>query len=157
MGISERGYTYFEDLKQGDLFWSGEIAVEREEMLEYNRRNDPWPFHIDVEEARKTPFGDIIASGGYTISLMFRSMQGVWFGHGDAWQMLGGFDWQLKFVRPVRADERLRCRWTLLEKIPSRQPERGVWRALNELLAPGDDMVLRIEAAVMMIRRPGGA
>jgi len=63
---------YFEDLNVGDSWTTTEHLVDREEMLAYNRAYDPWPFHVDAEAASKSPFGGLIASGGYTISLMYR-------------------------------------------------------------------------------------
>lgn len=47
---------------------SEETIVDREEMLAYNRRNDPWPFHVDEAAAARTPYGGLIASGRYTVS-----------------------------------------------------------------------------------------
>jgi acyl dehydratase len=47
-------------------------------MLAYNRANDPWPMHVDAEAAAQTPFGGLIASGGYTISIMYRLGTQIW-------------------------------------------------------------------------------
>jgi len=58
---------YFEDLNAGDNWTTTEHLVDREEMLAYSRANDPWPIHVDPEAASKSPFGGLIASGGYTI------------------------------------------------------------------------------------------
>ena len=63
---------YFEDLNVGDSWTSSECPVDHEEMLTYGRAYDPWPFHVNPEAAAKSPFGGLIASGGYTISLMYR-------------------------------------------------------------------------------------
>ena len=40
--------VYFEDLKKGDVFWSDEVLVDPEDMMAYNRKYDPWPFHVDA-------------------------------------------------------------------------------------------------------------
>jgi len=63
---------YFDDLEVGDSWTSSEYAVDHEEMLAYGRTNDPWPIHVNPEAAAKSPFGGLIASGCYTISLMYR-------------------------------------------------------------------------------------
>ena len=65
--------VYFEDLDEGAVHWGSECPVEKDVMLDYGRRYDPWPFHIDEEAAKLSPFGGLIASGGYIISLMYRS------------------------------------------------------------------------------------
>ena len=94
--------VYFEDLDGGQVFLGNEVLVDREEMIEYARKNDPWPFHVDDEAGTRSPFGGLIASGGYTISLFYR------LGHmphntpDSKWAFLGGFDWHVSFPRPVR-------------------------------------------------------
>src|SRR4029453_13178026 len=65
--------VYFEDLVEGKEFVSDEVAIDKDEMLEYARKNDPWPFHVDEEAAKASPFGGLIASGGYAISLYSRA------------------------------------------------------------------------------------
>lgn len=52
---------YFEDLVIGDSFVTDEVTVDDEEMLTYNRRNDPWPFHVDEASAAHNPYGGLIA------------------------------------------------------------------------------------------------
>ena len=38
---------YFEDLSEGDAFWGDEVIADPEEVMAYNRCNDPWPIHVD--------------------------------------------------------------------------------------------------------------
>ena len=64
--------VYYENLDEGLVHWGGECIVDKDEMLEYNRKNDPWPFHVDEKVAAQSPFGGLIASSGYTITLMCR-------------------------------------------------------------------------------------
>ena len=69
---------YFEDFQEGQVFWSGEYSVDHEEMLAYNRQFDPWPMHVDEAVARDFLFGGLIASGGFTLSLMYRSGHAIY-------------------------------------------------------------------------------
>ena len=96
------GMIYFEDLSPGDSWTSSELIVDADEMLAYARANDPWPIHIDPGAAAKTPFGGSIASGGYTITLMYRLFHKIANQPDRRWVLLGGFDWHLKFPEPVR-------------------------------------------------------
>ena len=43
--------VYFDDLDEGDVFWSDEVLVDPDEMLAYNQKYDPWPIHVDDELA----------------------------------------------------------------------------------------------------------
>ena len=81
--------VYFEDLVLGASFMSGEVTVDNEEMLAYNRRNDPWPFHVDEASSAQNPYGSLIASGGYTITLMYRLGHQIYNVPGRRWAVLG--------------------------------------------------------------------
>ena len=63
---------YFEDYVEGSVVDCGTIRVEQDEVLAFGQRFDPQPFHSDLEAAANSSFGGLIASGGYTISLMYR-------------------------------------------------------------------------------------
>ena len=54
---------YFEDLEVGAETDFGSYEVTREEVLEFARKYDPQPFHLSDEEAAKTHFGRLSASG----------------------------------------------------------------------------------------------
>jgi acyl dehydratase len=145
---------YFEDLVIGDSFVSDEVAVDNEEMLAYNRRNDPWPFHVDEASAAHNPYGSLIASGGYTINLMYRLGHQIYNVPGRRWAVLGALDWQLKFPAPVRAGDRVRLRITIKSKRESSRLERGHFGLLYDLLNQESDVVLSVLVAGLVARRP---
>lgn len=62
----------FEDLTPERRFDLGTVTVERDEMLAFNRRFDPQPFHVDEQAARTSLFGGLCASGWFTASLWMR-------------------------------------------------------------------------------------
>ena len=145
---------YFEDLTVGDSWKSSEHLVNGPEMLAYNQENDPWPMHVDFEAAAKSPYGGLIASGGYTISIMYRLGHEIYNRADLQWAFLGGFDWHLKFVEPVRAGDRLHERITILETRLSSKPGRGITKSRIELLNDRDRVVLSIDSTAMMATRP---
>src|SRR6516165_6371392 len=51
----------------------GVTNADKDEMLDYARKNDRSPFHVDEEAARNSPYGGLIASAGYTVTLWYRS------------------------------------------------------------------------------------
>jgi acyl dehydratase len=147
------GMTYFEDLNVGDSWMSAEYTVDHEEMLAYGRANDPWPIHVDAEAATKSPFGGLIASGGYTITLMYRLGHEIVNQPDRAWAFLVGFDWHVKFVEPVRSGDRLHERITILEKRTSSKPGRGIVKNLIEVINDREHVVLSIESTALMATR----
>ena len=110
------GIMSFEDFNVGDSWTSAECTVDHEEMLTYNRTNDPWPIHVNPEAATRSPFGGLVASGSYTITLMYRLSHEIVNQPDRMWAFLGGFDWHVKFVEPVRSGDWLHERITILEK-----------------------------------------
>ena len=148
------GTMYFEDLNVGDSWTSAEHRVDHEEMLVYNRTNDPWPIHIDPAEAARSPFGGLIASGGYTISLMYRLSHQIVNQPDRAWAFLGGFDWHVKFVEPVRSGDRLHERITILEKRLSSKPGRGLVKHLIEVMNDRKHVALSIESTILIATSP---
>ena len=152
--VRRMGMIYIEDLRVGDSWESSEHLVDGAEMLAYNKQNDPWPMDVDPDAAAKTPFGGVIASGGYTISLMYRLGHEIYNRADHQWAFLGGFDWHLKFVEPVRAGDRLRERITILETRLSSKPGRGISKIRMELLSDRDRVVLSVESTGLMATRP---
>ena len=146
--------VYFEDLVVGASFLSEEVTIDHEEMLAYNRRNDPWPFHVDEASAARTPYGSLIASGGYTITLMYRLGHRIYNVPGRRWAVLGASEWHLKFPAPVRAGDRVRLRITIKDKRDSSRPQRGHFDLLYELLNQADKVALSVLVAGLIERKP---
>lgn len=63
----------YEDLTPGRTFDLGKVEIDRDEMVEFARRFDPQPFHLDEEAGRKSILGGLCASGWYTSSLWMRA------------------------------------------------------------------------------------
>jgi acyl dehydratase len=62
----------FEDLPTDKVFVSQPYVVTRDEILDFARRYDCQPLHVDQEGARQGPFGDIIASGFMTLAVAWQ-------------------------------------------------------------------------------------
>lgn len=63
----------YEDLIPGRMFDLGKVEIDRDEMVEFARRFDPQPFHVEEEAGRQSIFGGLCASGWYTMSLWMRA------------------------------------------------------------------------------------
>ena len=64
---------FFEDLTVGRAFDLGTVVVDRAEMLAFAERFDPQWYHVNADLAAASPFGDLIASGFFTVSLFMRA------------------------------------------------------------------------------------
>jgi len=149
--------VFFEDVEAGSVHIGGECICDRDEMLEYGRRNDPWPFHIDEAAATQSPFGTLIASGGYVITLWYRSLIEIYNTPNSTWALLGGLDWKVKFRAPVRPADTLRVRVTVKDKRLWIKPGQGMVTLFNDLMNQRSDVVCTVEAIVLMSTRPVAA
>jgi len=91
---------YFEDLELGAETYYGSYEVTREEVLEFARKYDPQPFHLSDEEAAKTHFGRIAASGWHTAAMTMAVIARYVVGHEQAGLGSPGID-DLLWKRPV--------------------------------------------------------
>jgi acyl dehydratase len=65
---------------------------------------------------------------------------------------------ELRWLLPVRPDDVLRVRVTVLETVPSRsRPDRGLIRTFVETLNQRDEVVMSFKAMNLILRRPAGA
>jgi acyl dehydratase len=148
MNVKKR---YFEDLAIGEIAESSAIQVDREEMLEFARRFDPQYFHTDPDEAQRSIFGEVIASGIYTAALWRRQDALIC---GDiAW--VCGIAWEdVRWPEAVRAGDQLRARAECLSKRESgSQPRRGVVEMRYTLLNQRDAVVFTCRSINLVERR----
>lgn len=132
---------YFEDYHTGLVDEFGEVVVTAEEIVEFARRYDPQTMHTDAAAAAQGPFGDLIASGWHTASMIMRLFVEHYLSK-VAMLPSPGVD-ELRWVRPVRPGDRLRVRVTVTEARRSRtKPDRGIVRSLVEVFNQNDEVVM---------------
>jgi len=144
---------YFEDFPPGDVRESPPRTITREEMVDFARKYDPQPFHLDDDAAKKTIYGGLIGSGWLTVSVMMRLL---WDTMLKDTVSLGspGSD-EIRWLKPVRPGDTLRARFTVVEAIPSRsKPDRGVVKTFTEILNQHGEIVMTMRGMGMFGRRP---
>lgn len=144
---------YFEDFTAGREFRTDGATVTESQILDFALAFDPQPFHMDLEAARQSIFGGLIASGFHTMALTFRLFAQT---GALAACSLGspGVD-ELRWLRPVRPGDTLRATVQVVEQRPSgSKPDRGIirlhWTALNQRSEP----VLTMTSMQLVRRRP---
>jgi acyl dehydratase len=144
---------FFDDLKVGDEFVSGQGSLDEAEILGFGRRYDPQPFHVDPEAARKSIFGGLIASGFQTIALSFRLMWDAGLFQGTN---LGGHGLdEVRWPSPVRPGDALSVTITIESLHPSRsKPDRGTAKVRYVTRNQRGEVVLSMLTAQIFRRRP---
>ena len=144
---------YFDDYPVGEVTEFGDYPITEDEIVDFARRYDPQPFHVDAEAARGTLYGGLIASGWMTGSCAMRMMVDHYISP-VASMGSPGLD-EIRWLQPVRAGERLRTRATVLEANRSRsKPDRGMIRFQWEVLRQGGAVVMSMKGWGMYRTRP---
>jgi len=63
---------YFEDIAIGTKQTLGSYTFTEDAIMDFARKYDPQPFHIDREAAARSFYGGIIASGWHTIAVFMK-------------------------------------------------------------------------------------
>jgi acyl dehydratase len=129
---------FYEDYAVGARFETGTYRMEIEEILAFAKAYDPQVFHVDVEGAKSTPLGGVIASGWHTTAVMMRLILDAGF----VKDTLGvGVD-ELRWKFPVRPGDRLRVIGEVESARPSKTRPVGIVRMkLTTLNQNGEDVM----------------
>ncbi len=144
---------YFDDFAVGEKFESRGVTISEAAILDFALKYDPQRFHLDVEAAKQTPYGGLIASGFQTLVMAFRMfLQLGDFDHASVGSP--GMD-ELRWTAPVRPGDTLRTLAEILEKTPSRsKPDRGSMVLSFQVLTQRDEVVMTFRTTVILLRRP---
>jgi acyl dehydratase len=147
---------HFEDYVPGTVVEFGPIGVTEAEVIDFGRKFDPQPFHVDPAQAAHGPFGGLIASGWHTGSLMMRLLVEHFLPR-TAGLGSPGLD-ELRWLAPVRPGDALSVRITVLEATRSRsKPDRGMVRSLIEVLNQRGEAVMTVKAMTLIRCRSAAA
>lgn len=144
---------YWEDFAAGQEYELGSTTVTAEEIVEFARRFDPQPFHIDEEAAARSPFGGLCASGWHTVGMYMRLYVDNLLIH-TASQGSPGVD-EVRWLAPVRPGDTLFAVATVEDTQPSSsRADRGTIVVRWEMRNQGGVTVLRMRGRNMLGRRP---
>jgi acyl dehydratase len=145
---------YFDDYRKGEVVEVGDYLVTREEIIDFARRYDPQPFHVDEAAAGESIYGGLIASGWMTCGVLMRMLVDDFVPEVSS---MGspGID-ELRWLKPVRPGDRLRARVTVVDlRRSTSRPDRGIIHFHQEAINQNDDVVLSMRGMGMYKCRPG--
>jgi acyl dehydratase len=147
---------FFEDLEVGKVERFGHYEVTREEVIDFARKYDPQPFHLDDEAAAKTFFKRVSASGWHTCAMTMsmiveKQQQDQHQGNGSP-----GLE-ELRFLRPVYPRDTLSCEREILEKRRSKShTDLGVFRMrISTCNQHGEKVMSWLGNAFIRVREAG--
>ena len=123
---------YAEDYKAGDVFDLGTYDVTHDEIIEFSRQYDPFPFHIDDQAAQETVFGGIISSGWLTALVWLRLMHKAFLCHETTLGSPGHEE--MIWPTPVRPGDQLSGQLEIKEsRVSKSKPDLGFVRYISKL------------------------
>ena len=146
-------FRYAEDYNAGDVFDLGTYDITREEIIEFSRKYDPLPFHVDDQAAQETVFGGIISSGWLTALVWLRLMHKAFLYHETTLGSPGHEE--MIWPTPVRPGDRLNGRLEIKESRVSRsKPDLGFVRYSATLSNQEDEEVFVTTSTLIVKPRP---
>jgi acyl dehydratase len=145
---------YFEDIEPGAKASFGRYEVTRDEVVDFASKYDPQPFHLSDEEAAKTYFGKLSASGWHTAAMVMRMQVENLSAVQQAGLGSPGID-ELRWLKPVYPGDVLRLENEILDKRPSRsRPDMGSFRTQTTVYNQDDIAVMSMISIGLVRRRP---
>jgi acyl dehydratase len=142
----------FEDFKVGDIYELPDVAVTREDIIEFARQFDPQIFHLRDETPITEFGGGLIASGWQVCSLFMRLLDdGLLLD-----SMCAGSPGveHLKWQHAVRPGDRLTGRTTVVEtKDWPMRPELGLVRFHHEVFNQHRERTMMMDNGILFGRR----
>ena len=143
---------HFEDFPPGRVFEIGTWEVTTEEIVDFGRKWDPLPFHVDPDTPADGPYGGLIASGRHSAMIWGR----LWV---DAVLLraasLGspGFQ-EIKWHRPVRPGDVLTGTTTVVEaRVSASRPGVGIVVLDGAVTNQDGDVATTVRYTALVARR----
>src|ERR1700712_986009 len=143
---------YLEDFVVGQRFTSATHALDSAQIKAFAARFDPQPFHLSEEDADKSFFQGLAASGWHTASITMSLL--VKSGMPIAGGLIGAGG-EITWPRPTRPGDVLQATSGILEVTPSRsKPERGMITVRTETKNQRGEVVQILVSRMLVWRRP---
>jgi len=147
----------FEDMEVGTSQQVGEHTFTREEIVEFARKFDPQPFHLDEAAAAESPFRGVVASGWHTCSVMMGMLVRNVLADSTSMGSPGIDD--IRWLKPVRVGDTIAMTNFIVDKrVSESKPDRGIvstrWEGINQ----HGEMVITVRSkGIFGLRNPGAA
>jgi acyl dehydratase len=142
---------YWEDLRVGQKFTSGEYRMDDKRMKEFAAEFDPQPFHLDEASGERSIFKGLAASGWHTAAATMRLLVESDLALSAGIVGVGG---EINWPRPTRGGDVLRVECEVMEMIPSRsKPMQGIAKIRNTTLNQNNEVVQVFTASVIVFRK----
>ena len=144
---------YFEDMVPGETIVGPTFRVDQDELVEFARRWDPLPIHVD-EAAANAAHGAFTAPGIYVLAIKQRLIHQLQDKHAVIASL--GYD-EVRFHLPVKAGDtvQLNVTWVARRRSKSRH-DRGIVTVRFSLTNQSGEVVMSHLDTVLVRLRDAG-
>tara|TARA_B110000238_G_scaffold25489_1_gene24624 strand:- start:468 stop:914 length:447 start_codon:yes stop_codon:yes gene_type:complete len=143
---------YFEDLNIDQKILIGPISVTEEEIIEFAKKFDPQPFHVDAMKAKDSLFGSLCASGWHTCSLYMRMLyDGLLVNLAS----LGspGMN-EIRWIKPLFPNDTITGELNIVSKTPSRsKPSIGSMVIDSKVFNNKKELIMTMQSISIVKKR----
>jgi acyl dehydratase len=145
---------FYEDLRVGEKKTTPRYTMTENEIVEFARKYDPQPMHIDKAAAAQGPFGGIIASGWHTAAVAMRLTADAAM-LGNTGEVLGMGVENLTWPKPVRPGDILEAEIEIESMRESKSnPKYGVVKLATTVRNQRGETVYTFSPSCWVLRRP---
>ena len=142
---------YYEDYQVGENIAADTYSVDKAELVEFARKWDPQPFHVDEKAAKASIYGGLTAPSVYIMAvasyLGSRIEPKI-----AALGALGMTD--LEFPNPMRPGDHITLISTVTQKRSSKtKPDRGIIHYSVQLTNQNDEPVFTYRIKILVAKR----
>lgn len=139
---------FYEDYEVGQTYDVPEVILHENDIIEFAKKYDARSFHTDKNEAKKSYFGTLIASGLHTMVACW----GAWVATGkDAAGMICGLELtNNKWLKPVYPDDVLKGKLTITKKTKRKDSSSGAVSNRLEVKNQRGELVLTLETTALI-------
>jgi len=140
-----------DDFTVGQVIVHSDWRVTADDIIAFAREFDPQPFHVDPGATETAITGGLIASGWHVAAIFMRTMCDAFLV--DSTSMGSpGVD-RLQWLTPVRPDDTLSARSTVVEVRPSKsRPDRGMVRFRHDITNQRGEHVMTLDNPILFGR-----
>lgn len=155
--------NFYEDIVVGERTELGSYLFTAEDITNYARQFDPQRFHLSEEEAAKTHFGRLCASGWHTACVFMKLMikerqetERAMRARGEPIARMGGSPGfkDLRWLKPVFAGDTISYVTQITDKrVSASRPEWGIFSFTNHGVNQHGDKVFEYSGSAFAERR----
>ena len=132
----------------GQYMTSPAVVVDRDEMVDFAKRWDPLPIHVDSEVAASN--GGLTAPGLFILAVKQRLIHQL-----PEHAVIASFGYdEVRFHHPLRPGDEVHLRYEYVETRPSSsKPDRGIVTVRLSLVRNDDEVVMSHLDTILVRRR----